>query len=565
MAFHRTALAISLLALLAGCGKKTPCSRVMDAETAARYAAVPAVGACPNVPAWAAVTNAAAFPELVQARDGSAPARLLPRGGVELPCAFSRQRADRACWDISLSLNLTNAYGVAFDFWCGDVTQFTGFSIYFRSGEGWHHVEFSPLAEGQWHRVTIPRARVRNRDGQPGGWDAVSTVRLAGWRGGTNDTELALANFGLAVPPAVPTAAELAAERSITEAWLKRQSGQKGEWRAFWCHNYRGLGGGRTWDDTVRILRENNFNVVLANLAWAGVAFYPSDVLPVFGGVARMGDQLAACRDACRKYGVACHVWNVCWNLGHHATPAHVAEMAAQGRTQVRFDGTRKDGWLCPSHPDNRALEVQIFLEQARLGVDGIHLDYIRYPDESCCFCAGCRRRFEEQYGLSLTNWPRQVRADAAVKALWREFRITNITTLVATAAREIRRVAPNVQVSAAVFQNPETNPRAIGQDWADWCRRGLLDFVCPMDYNYDSAVAFKGVVFGQKRHLAGAKTKLRPGIGLSCWADRTQDVRKTAEEILAVRAAGLDGFSIFNLDARAVSVLPALRRGPLK
>ena len=86
------------------------------------------------------------------------------------------------------------------------------------------------------------------------------------------------------------------------------------------------------------------------------------------------------------------------------------------------------------------------------------------------------------------------------------------------------------------------------------------------MDYNYDSAVAFKGVVFAQQRALAGTRTALRPGIGLSCWKDdRRHDARRTAEEILAVRAAGLDGVSIFNLDARAVEVLPALRAGPLK
>lgn len=557
-------LAFFLAALVAGCGRR-PSPHAMDAETAARYAAVPAVGAQTNVAAWAAVTNVATTAAHVQARDGSAAPQLLPRGGIELPCDFSRIRADRACWDLQLPMNLANAHGVTFDFWCGDVTQFSGFSIYFKSGDGWYHTEFSPLAEGRWHRVTIPRSRAKNKDGRPGGWDAVSTVRIAGWRGGTNDTQLALANFGVSSPPVAPTPAELAAERSITEAWLRKLPCRKDEWRAFWCHNYRGLGGKHTWDDTIRLLKENNFNAVLANLAWAGVAFYPSDVLPVFGGVAQIGDQLTACRDACRRYGVACHVWNVCWNLGHHATPAHVAYLAAQGRTQVRFDGTRKDGWLCPSHPDNRALEVQAFVEQARWGVDGVHLDYIRYPDESCCFCEGCRRRFEAQYGLSLTNWPASVRADAAVRALWREFRITNITALVTAAAREIRRAAPGVQVSAAVFQNPETNPGAIGQDWADWCRRGLLDFICPMDYNYDSAVAFKGVVFGQRRRLAGAPVRLRPGIGLSCWADRTQDVRKTAEEILAVRAAGLDGFCVFNLDARAVPVLPALKRGPLK
>ena len=199
--------------------------------------------------------------------------------------------------------------------------------------------------------------------------------------------------------------------------------------------------------------------------------------------------------------------------------------------------------------------------------MDGVHLDYIRYPDESHCFCSGCRTRFEAQYALSLTNWPAQVRQDPDVKAKWREFRITNITALVKGVATRIHKDMPGVKVSAAVFQNPETNPGAIGQDWADWCRAGYLDFVCPMDYNYDSPVAFKGVVFAQKRALAGvgAKTLLRPGIGLNCWPDRACDIRMAVGEILAVREAGLDGFCFFDLGARAEAVLPVLRTGPTK
>ena len=87
------------------------------------------------------------------------------------------------------------------------------------------------------------------------------------------------------------------------------------------------------------------------------------------------------------------------------------------------------------------------------------------------------------------------------------------------------------------------------------------------MDYNYDSPVAFKGVVFAQKRALegVGAKTLLRPGIGLNCWPDRTRDIRMAVGEILAVREAGLDGFCFFDLGARAEALLPVLHTGPTR
>lgn len=555
---------IALLACCRGCGRKKP---AMDPAVAAAYAAVPAPGKLCPLPAWTMVTNDVAARKTVSPRDGSVAARLLAHGAVELPCAFSRVRTERACWDFAVAGDFKDKHGLAFDFWCGDVTQFTGFSVYFKSGAGWYQAPFSPLEERQWHRIVISRARAKGTEGSPTGWHAISTVRICGWRGGTNDTQLGVANLAYAEPPPVRTPEQIAAADRADREWAARQPAKKGEWRGFWCHNYRGLSGGKTWDDTVRLLKENGFNAVLPNLAWAGTAFYPSEVLPVAPVVAKIGDQLAACLSACRKYGIECHVWNICWNLGHHATKAQMAALSAAGRTQVRFDGTARPGWLCPSHPDNLALEIRSFLELAQRGVDGVHLDYIRYPDESHCFCSGCRTRFEAQYALSLTNWPTQVRQDPDVKAKWREFRITNITALVKGVATRIHKEMPGVKVSAAVFQNPETNPGAIGQDWADWCRAGYLDFVCPMDYNYDSPVAFKGVVFAQKRALAGvgAKTLLRPGIGLNCWPDRARDIRMAAGEILAVREAGLDGFSIFDLGARAEALLPVLHTGPTR
>ena len=61
------------------------------------------------------------------------------------------------------------------------------------------------------------------------------------------------------------------------------------------------------------------------------------------------------------------------------------------------------------------------------------------------------------------------------------------------------------------------------------------------------------------------SKAAIRPGIGLSCWQDRTRDIRMAVGEILAVREAGLDGFCVFNLDSRAERLLPVLRSGPTR
>ena len=41
--------------------------------------------------------------------------------------------------------------------------------------------------------------------------------------------------------------------------------------------------------------------------------------------------------------------------------------------------------------------------------VDGIHFDYIRYPDLSGCYCPRCREKFEARIGRKVEQWPAEV------------------------------------------------------------------------------------------------------------------------------------------------------------
>lgn len=348
-----------------------------------------------------------------------------------------------------------------------------------------------------------------------------------------------------------------AAEAAL-RAWMLRQTPRKGEHRAFWCHSAFGLRD-KDWDASVRFLAENGFNVILPNMLWAGTAFYPSETLPPYEKLAERGDQIEQCLAACRKYGVQCHVWKVNWNTGGKASKAFLARMKAEGRVQREFSGEDKAEWLCPSHPENQALEVASMLEVARnYAVDGIHFDYIRYPGNSTCFCDGCRARFEDVLGRAVGNWPEDTRKDGEVRAAWLDFRRRNIDTVVRQVAEQARKIRPGVKVSAAVFRNWPTDRDGVAQDWKMWCEQGWLDFVCPMDY-IDSNVLFRNVVEAQKAYVG--RVPLYPGIGLSCWKD-PRDAVKLAEQIGIVRSLGLGGFTVFNYDAYAEAVLPYLRLG---
>ncbi|MFO8011838.1 MAG: family 10 glycosylhydrolase [Phycisphaerae bacterium] len=363
-----------------------------------------------------------------------------------------------------------------------------------------------------------------------------------------------------AFPEAVDAATE--ARRLLVRARCLAQPSEKGEFRALWCHSAFGPSE-QSWDEEIRLLAENGFTAIVPNMLWADLAYYRSEVLPVAPEVAEQGDQVAACAAACRKHGVQCHVWKVNWRMRGSSPRAFRDRMRREGRLQVSFGGETDPRWLCPSHPANRKLEIESMVEVGtKYDVAGIHFDYIRYPNNQHCFCDGCRRRFEETIGRKVARWPKDVREDEALRAKWLDFRRAQITAVVEEVHRRVKKVRPECDISAAVFRNWPVHRDQVGQDWKAWCDRGLLDFVCPMDYTpsnmqFDSEVA-------QQVRWAG-KVPCYPGIGLSTWPDTT-DVSRVIDQVRITRKHKTGGFTIFQYGkAQMESVVPLCGLGLTK
>jgi uncharacterized lipoprotein YddW (UPF0748 family) len=349
-----------------------------------------------------------------------------------------------------------------------------------------------------------------------------------------------------------------AANAQLVESYARAQRPLKREFRAFWCHNASGVQG-MDWDAAIKRLAENGFNAVVPNMLWGGAAFYPSKVLPVAPEVAEKGDQIAQCLAACRKYGVRMHVWKVSWNLGAHAPAAFVEQMRREQRLQKNSRG-EEEPWLCPSHPANQKLEIDSMVEVARnYNVDGIHFDYIRYPDGDHCFCDGCRERFSKAAGVKIRQWPRDVMADGPYRQQWLDWRRNNITSVVQAVSEQARRVRPKIKISAAVFRNWPVDRDGVGQDWKLWCERGYLDFVCPMDYTENDA-QFDVWVASQK--LWAGKTPVYPGIGASSSSSLLGSDRVIGQ-IRIARKYKTGGFIVFNYGTtEATELLPMLGLG---
>lgn len=361
--------------------------------------------------------------------------------------------------------------------------------------------------------------------------------------------ELALKKSFAEAVEAARKARELAAE-----AYLRAQPSPIREGRAFWNHSGTGAYAG-DWDRTAKELAGAGFNMVLPNMLWGGLAHYPSDFLPRSATLREHGDQIAQCVAAAKKYGLEVHVWKVNYNLST-APKEFVEEMRGAKRTQVSHAG-EPHNWLCPSHPENLKLELDSMLEVARkYDVDGLHFDYIRYPDGSHCYCDGCRERFEAASGAKVARWPADCyRGDRRQE--YRDWRCTQITRLVEAVSREAKQIKPRIKISAAVFGAYPECRESVGQDWVAWIQAGYLDFVCPMDYA-KSDLQFVNLLSNQLKLVEG-RIPVYPGIG--AWQLSSAD--RAVGQIHHARQLGAPGFTLFNLDAGAAqTLLPAVRLG---
>jgi len=211
--------------------------------------------------------------------------------------------------------------------------------------------------------------------------------------------------------------------------------------------------------------------------------------------------------------------------------------------------------WLCPNHPEVLPfLRDQITKLASTTHADGIHFDYIRYPDVilpkalqpkynlvqnnempefDYCYCEYCQTKFKELTGKNILEikHPEKDRD-------WREFRLNSITKIVDELTDIVR--LSDKKVTAAVFPTPENSRSWVRQDWTRW----KLDAVYPMLYHgfYEEKIEWIGDAITIGLDETRCKIPIFAGIFLH---DMTpKDFTGTIEIVKSKHGAGI---SIFN------------------
>lgn len=253
-----------------------------------------------------------------------------------------------------------------------------------------------------------------------------------------------------------------------------------------------------------------------------------------------------------RTHHLQWHVWVVCWSLD--GAPSHrIAALRDKGILMQDVQGHDLP-WLCPIK--SAPLLTDTLATLAHLGVDGIHLDYLRYPARDGCYCPLHRALAEKRFGAPIENWPDAVLPGRPRAAEYETSRRESLTATLAAAADLLHTTDPKIRLSVAVYPTPEAAAEN-GQDWPAWLRDGRVDFVSPMLYA-DDASRFADQL-DRALAAAPAPSTLLPGIGTG--ADESQlDALAAAQQIVVTRQKKTAGYALFQLDSDLVTrILPIL------
>jgi uncharacterized lipoprotein YddW (UPF0748 family) len=301
----------------------------------------------------------------------------------------------------------------------------------------------------------------------------------------------------------------------------KREATPQREWRAVWVDAFNpGIKTPAQVDQLVADVKSLHCNMIIAQVRKQGDAYYRKAVDPFTEDAAVPADfdPLAYLLQQAHRHGIQVHAWLntlVVWRgpQAHPGEAGHVFHRHGPGATgsdnwltcdeqgQTRFP---VGYFLDPGHPEvaNHLERVVVDLVQ-QYPVDGIHLDYIRYPEtagnDQAGYGVGYNPVSVERFNRAHGRDGQPARNDP----LWGAWRRQQVTQLVRRLRVSLLAAKPQVVFSSALIawgDGPKDEPgwektapyNRVFQDWHAWRKEGLLDLTVPMNYDREAQPAQK-------------------------------------------------------------------------
>lgn len=332
---------------------------------------------------------------------------------------------------------------------------------------------------------------------------------------------------------------------------------------------------------TVEQIAQAGFNLIYLETFFNGYTIYPSATAASYGVAAQSPqfvgiDVLQAWIEEAHARDIQLHAWVENFFVGNDAVEGMGPilsvhpDWAAVERSDVGKPGPQPSDaergyyFLDPAIPEARQYLFDIYAEMLReYELDGLHLDYIRYPislplERSFSYSDYSRQAFQAAYGVDpYTITPDDNPDEWAQWVAWRQ---GNITSYVSQVRELIDTTRPAAALSAAVFPNQFDSQIRKMQNWEDWVQRGWMDFLAGMSFGRSAnAVAADTAAM---RAIVENQTLIYTGI----YAPFLSLPPKTlVEQVEGVRDKGGHGISAFAWNQVSAGHSAALAEGPYR
>lgn len=364
---------------------------------------------------------------------------------------------------------------------------------------------------------------------------------------------------------------------------LSAQAHVQPEIRAFWVDAFHA--GIRTPQEAGQLVadaRRAGINTLIVQVRRRGDALYKESFEPPLDDPAYdpQFDALANIIAVAHRSGIQVHAWINAMPVWRDEKPPrdprHVfnqhgpsAEGAARWLTESA-QGEMKflvGYFLDPGHPAAAAYLAEVYLNIVRMysALDGIHFDYIRYPETAEVLPRGAPvgynvvnlARFRAVTGKPAAFVPHPSDPD------WIEWRRRQVTQLVRRVYIEAKAINPRIKVSAALIPwgRPPANERdfedvapmqRIFQDWHGWLKEGILDIAFPMNYAREHDPPrrdwFNGWIAWEKQHKHGRQLAVGLGAYVNTPANTLAQIERVRQKKGRNAADGVSFFSYANL-----------------
>ncbi len=291
------------------------------------------------------------------------------------------------------------------------------------------------------------------------------------------------------------------------------------------------------------MLKRANFNTVLFQTRLRGDVIYPS-IYESFAEslTGRTGgnpgyDPLKFAIEECHKRGMELHAWMVCIPAGNDRQVKLLGNKSVVKKKPSMCIHFKRAWYLDPGNPETAGYISAIAKEIVmNYDVDGIHLDYIRYPENGENFPD--TKTFKKYgKGKSIAQWRRD-----------------NITEIIRRIHNEVKNIKPWVKVSSSPVGKYNDTRRysskgwnaynAVFQDAKLWMESGIHDAVFPMMYFRDNQFYPFALDWQENKHGRWVV----PGLGVYFLEHKAKewDIDEIMRQIHFIRNNRLDGQAFF-------------------